>query len=99
MRPPSVETWTAVAIAAATAAGISAAMAGFSLMGGNTILAIVSGISLIILAMCSFSAWTVRSRISLMKEPEEEVRCLKLKRPGIERRGEEIVPKGKMPKE
>ncbi|MCL1979108.1 MAG: hypothetical protein FWG60_02995 [Methanomassiliicoccaceae archaeon] len=94
-----IRKWTMITAAAAVAAGISAVMAVFSVIGGNMILAVISGISMVLLAASSFLAWTIRSKISEMEQADEEVRCLKLKTPGIERREEEIVPKGKMPKE
>jgi len=99
MRIRPEETWLIVAIISAVAAIISAAMAVLSAAGGSTVHATISVVSLILFSVCTAEAWTIRYRISKMEDIDEEILCLRLKRAGVERYGEEIVPKGKMPQE
>jgi FtsH-binding integral membrane protein len=101
MRLLSKKTWLAIAVASAVAAGISAVVMVSSYTDGDTGITMISAIALAALAACSITAWSLMSKVSSLEKAmeEEEVICLRLKRPGIEMREEEIVPKGKMPKE
>ena len=97
MRARSGETWPIVMAVTAAAAAISAAVFTLSVIDGNMILAAISVASMILFTACAATARTIRSRTSEMESTGEEVKCLKLKKAGIEGRSEEIVPKGKMP--
>ncbi|MDR1954630.1 MAG: hypothetical protein LBP82_01590 [Candidatus Methanoplasma sp.] len=121
MRPPSEKIWIILMAVTATAAGVSAAAAAVSAVDGDMIQLLFSVISTVLFVLCLISANMIRVKISRMDRAEEEVSCLRLKKPGIEKRyeeeivpktpyggsqsindrdcDEEIVPKGKMPKE
>ncbi|MCL1811397.1 MAG: hypothetical protein FWG41_04175 [Methanomassiliicoccaceae archaeon] len=99
MRPLSERGWLIIAAVSAAAALISAAVMAFSISEGDTGLTAVSGTAFAALALCSVLAWTIRKKVSGIGSTPEEVSCMRLKRPGIERPEEEIVPKGKVPKE
>ena len=88
----------AAACAAAACAFLVLLM--LSAAAGNILWAAMSGALLMITAAFSISAWTMGSRAVRLEEFYGRIRCLRLKKPGIERtHSEEIVPKGKMPKE
>ena len=91
--------WLIVAAGSATAAAISVVEIALSIDSGNTILAVISAASLALFAVCAVTALTIRSRLLKAEKADEEVKCLRLKKPGIEVRSEEIVPKGKMPRD
>ena len=100
MRIPSQEAWLIVAVISGIAAGISAAFLAMSASAGIMINMILSAISLILFIACLIVALTARSKLSRLNKMEVEIKYLKLKKPGVERpQTEEIVPKGKMPKE
>ena len=100
MKLPPERPWPVVTAIFAAAAVLSALMAVLSISNKDTIGTIISGAALILFIACSVLAWNIRSRISEINRPDENVECLRLKRPGIERTyEEEIVPKGKMPDE
>jgi 4-amino-4-deoxy-L-arabinose transferase-like glycosyltransferase len=93
-------TWLIVLVISAVAAAASAAMAVLSSDNGNTIHLILSVAAVVIFIACAVMAWEIRSKLAELNKPKEDIECLRLKKPGIEPRQEEdIVPKGKMPKE
>jgi len=93
------ETWLIVTVGSAVVAASLAVIVAMAFTDGNIVLAAISTASLILFAACAVTAWTIRTRISALDYTEEKVMFLKLKKPGIERYSEDIVPKGKMPKE
>ena len=99
MKTRSDNIWLTVTAGSAVAAAISAVEAILSIDNGDLILAVISMASLTLFAICAITAWNIRSRLSTEEKADEEVKCLRLKKPGIERRSEEIVPKGKMPRD
>jgi len=100
MRPPSGSVWRIAAAAFAAAACIFAVLLLLSVTGGNMLWAGLSGALVILSVAFSVSAWTMGSRAAKLEEIYGRIRCMRLKKPGIERtHSDEIVPKGKMPKE
>lgn len=102
---PPERIWLIVMVASAIVAVISAAELILSVMNGNVILAALSGAALVVFAACAVMAWMIWSKIDTMNRT---VYCLRLKKPGLDivyneedgyDREDEIVPKGKMPKE
>ncbi|MDR1690809.1 MAG: hypothetical protein LBR42_03050 [Candidatus Methanoplasma sp.] len=98
MKASPEKIWPAVAAISAAAAAISAFIAAFSLTEGNILQAALSGIAAAMFVSCLLLALMTGSRLSSLNSVEEEISCFRLKRPGIEKK-EEIIPKGKMPKE
>ena len=92
-------TWPIITIISAAVAVISAVIMVLSAFGGSTINAIISAASFILFAACAAEALVIRSKISKIENADEEVRCMRLKKAGVERCDNEIVPKGKMPQE
>jgi len=95
----SERTWLFVTVGSAIVAASLAVIVAISFTGGNMITAAISAASLILFAACAVTAWTIRTRITALGNTEEEVMFLKMKKPGMEGYSEDIVPKGKMPKE
>jgi len=93
------KTWPIAAAVSAAAAALSAAVAVLSVSGGNTVLTAISAASAGLFAACAATAWIIHIKISKAEDVREEINCLRLKKAGIERRCDEIVPKGKMPNE
>ncbi|MCL2147815.1 MAG: hypothetical protein FWH47_00525 [Methanomassiliicoccaceae archaeon] len=84
----------AAAAVFAVGAAACAAMAYMSAADGNAARAAVSAVSLAVLAACAASALLFRARLSALNGVREDVKCLRLKRPGLERAHEdEITPK------
>ncbi|MDR1403972.1 MAG: hypothetical protein LBJ20_00150 [Candidatus Methanoplasma sp.] len=98
MRITSERTWQAAAAASAAAACISGAVFVLSAAGGETVRAALSLSALILFAACAFLAMNTGPKLEAAGRADTEVRCLRLKRPGIEKREDEIKPKAKMPK-
>lgn len=92
------KTWLIITIASVIAAAISAAAVALSISSGSTIHTVISAVSLVLFIACAAEAWIIRSKI-LKTETIEEITCMRLKKAGIEKYDEEIVPKGKMPQE
>ncbi|MCL2031670.1 MAG: hypothetical protein FWG96_00090 [Methanomassiliicoccaceae archaeon] len=85
---------TVLIILLAAGAAVSAAVAAVSIAEGNTARTAVSLLSFIILAACAVSAWLFRARLSALNKVEKEIKCLRLKKPGIDKTYEdEILPK------
>jgi len=99
MRIPSGRIWLIVVAASAAAMALSAVAVALSVSSGNAALAVISALSLGLFTACVVAAWIIMIKTSKAEAIEEEVKCLKLKKAGIERHCEEIVPKGKMPNE
>ncbi len=100
MKIPPENTWLIAVAACCAAAAISAAAAFLSYTDGKMIDTAVAAVGCAMFIGCAVAGWIIRSKISEMNKVEEEVSCLKLKKPGIDTaRSEEIVPKGKMPRE
>jgi predicted lysophospholipase L1 biosynthesis ABC-type transport system permease subunit len=100
MNIPSREAWLIVAVVSAVSAGVSAALLAISVAEDNLINMALSAAAFILFIGCFFVALSARSKLARLNRSEVEVKYLKLKKPGIERREEEdIVPKGKKPKE
>jgi len=96
-RSPGV--WLIVMAACAAAAVLSMIMTVLFVIDNDTTGAVISGASFVLFTVCSILARRIWSRASDIGKTEEEISCLRLKRPGFEdTRDEEIVPKGKMPK-
>ncbi|MDR0309256.1 MAG: hypothetical protein LBH88_00650 [Candidatus Methanoplasma sp.] len=113
MKPSGGNAGTIAMVISAVAVSVSAAAAVLSIAGGDMVLTSISVISLVAFVLCLIYANALRIKIDGMKKAEEEVRCLRLKKPGIENAHDEIypktgspggtyeediVPKGKMPK-
>lgn len=95
----SEKIWTAVLIISILAACISAAAVLLSVIDGEMLQVALSAISAILFVSSAILAAKIRSKVISAEEPDDEVECLRLKKPGIERSDDErIVPKGKMPK-
>jgi uncharacterized membrane protein YqjE len=91
--------WLIATFIFAAAAAVAAAELVLAVADGKNLLAAICVIALAIFAACIPAAWTLRSKMSEVNKAEDEINCLRLKRPGLERGQEaEIVPKGKIPK-
>ena len=100
MRSSPSDTWKIVAIASAAAAVASAILAVLSVIDGEIILAVISGVSAAVLIACTAVALSIYRKISEIERINGQVTCIVLKKEGIEpAQSGEIVPKGKMPKE
>ena len=98
MRIASESTWPATAAAWAVAACVSVAVFILSVIDGRVMQATLSLFAAVLFSACVFMALSIGSRLEAADGMVTEVRCLRLKRPGIEKHGEEIRPKAKMPK-
>jgi hypothetical protein len=97
---PSREAWLIVAVVSAVSAGVSAALLTISVAEDNIINMVLSAAALVLFIGSLLAALNARSKLARLNQSEVEVKYLKLKKPGIERQEEEeIVPKGKKPKE
>jgi len=97
---PPEKLWLFVAAASLIAAIGSVIMAVLSFANDELILMAMSIASAAIFIACFVTALKIRARIKEINAPPTHIECMQLKKPGIERDNEEeIVPKGKMPKE
>jgi uncharacterized membrane protein len=100
MKVPSLEAWLIVAVVSAVSAGISAVFLVLSISDRNALDTVLSAVALVLFIACLMVALTARSKLSRLEKTEVEIRYVKLKKPGVIReQQDEIVPKGKQPKE
>lgn len=92
---PRKWTWPVVMNVSVIAAGASVISAIYSV--DNTTNLMLSLASVLMFALCAVLAFITYTKMKSMDEEQDEVNCLKLKRPGVEVADQEIALKGKMP--
>lgn len=91
--------WSAVMAISIAAALISAVATIFAVRGDDTLHTILLLAAMVLFVACAIFARMLGSKMDKMQEGDDEVKCMRMKKPGIEKADEEeIVPKGKMPK-
>ncbi len=91
-------TWLLALMVSVIATILSTLAAVLSLLDDEMLQAALSTISAVLFLFCVLLILRIRTNLKAALETPDEVDCLRLKKAGIER-SEEIVPKGKMPKE